>query len=76
MCLIQFQFTNEDGKMACCTHERSAYTCLVGNSEGKSPLGRPAHRWEDNIKLGLKETTMRVWIGLKELRIVTSSVLL
>jgi len=27
----------------------------VGKSEGKRPLGRPRHRWEDNIKMGLQE---------------------
>ena len=28
---------------------------LVGKSEGKTPLGRPRHRWEDNIKMDLQE---------------------
>jgi hypothetical protein len=28
----------------------SAYGVLVGRPEGKTPLGRPMHRWEDNIK--------------------------
>jgi len=28
---------------------------LVGKPEGKSPLGRPRRRWEDNVKLDLKE---------------------
>jgi hypothetical protein len=28
---------------------------LVGNTEGKRPLGRPIHRWEDNIKMDLEE---------------------
>jgi len=27
------------------------YRVLVGKSEGKEPLGRPRHRWEDNIKM-------------------------
>jgi len=27
----------------------------VGKPEGKRPLGRPKHRWEDNIKMGLQE---------------------
>ena len=26
----------------------------VGKSEGKKPLGRPRHRWEDNIETDLK----------------------
>jgi hypothetical protein len=28
---------------------------LVGRPEGKRPLGRPRHRWEDNIKVDLQE---------------------
>ena len=28
---------------------------LVGKPEGKGPLGRPRHRWEDNIKMDLQE---------------------
>jgi len=27
----------------------------VGKPEGKRPLGRPRHRWENNIKMDLKE---------------------
>jgi hypothetical protein len=29
---------------------RNAYKILVGQPEGNRPLGRPRHRWEDNIK--------------------------
>jgi hypothetical protein len=29
--------------------KRNAYRILVGKPEGKRPLGRPRHRWEDNI---------------------------
>jgi hypothetical protein len=28
---------------------------LVGRPEGKRPLGRPRHRWENNIKMDLRE---------------------
>jgi hypothetical protein len=28
---------------------------LVGKPEGKRPLGRPRHRWEDNIKMDLQK---------------------
>jgi hypothetical protein len=28
---------------------------FVGKPEGKRPLGRPRHRWEDNIKMDLQE---------------------
>jgi hypothetical protein len=34
---------------------RSVYRVLVGRPEGKRPLGRPRRRWEDNIKLDLRE---------------------
>jgi hypothetical protein len=34
---------------------RGAYNILVGKSEGRRPLGRPRHRWEDNIKTDLRE---------------------
>jgi len=30
---------------------RGVYKILVGKSEGKSPLGRPKPKWEDNIKM-------------------------
>jgi hypothetical protein len=35
--------------------ERGVQRVLVGKSEGKRPLGRPRHRWEDNIKRDLQE---------------------
>jgi len=31
------------------------YRVLVGKPEGKRPLGRPRHRWEDNIRMDLWE---------------------
>jgi len=34
---------------------RGIYRILVGKPEGKSPLGRPRHRWEDDIKVDLQE---------------------
>jgi hypothetical protein len=34
---------------------RVAYTILVGRPEGRRPLGRRRRRWEDNIKMYLKE---------------------
>jgi len=34
---------------------RGGYRVLVGKPEGKRPLGRPRHRWEDNTKMDLKE---------------------
>ena len=34
---------------------RGVYKFLLGKPEGKRPLGRPRHRWEDNIKMDLQE---------------------
>jgi hypothetical protein len=34
---------------------RGAYNILVGRPEGRRPLGRPRRRWEDNIKMNLRE---------------------
>jgi hypothetical protein len=34
---------------------RGAYRVLVGKPEGRGPLGRPRRRWEDNIKMDLRE---------------------
>jgi hypothetical protein len=34
---------------------RGAYRVLVGEPEGKRPLGRPRRRWENNIKMDLQE---------------------
>ena len=34
---------------------RCVYRILAGKPEGKRPLGRPRHRWEDNIKMDLWE---------------------
>jgi hypothetical protein len=33
----------------------NTYRILVGKPEGKRPLRRPTHRWEDNIRMDLRE---------------------
>jgi hypothetical protein len=39
----------------------------VGKPEGRRPLGRPRHRWEDNIKMDLQEVGWGVdWIELAQ----------
>jgi hypothetical protein len=35
--------------------ERGVYRVLVEKCERKSQLGRPRHRWDDNIKMALQE---------------------
>jgi hypothetical protein len=39
---------------------RKVYKVLVGKPEGKSPLGRPRRRWEDGVKMDLREIYWKV----------------
>jgi len=41
--------------MACMGEGRGVHRVLVGKPEGRRPLGRPRHRWEENIKIDLQE---------------------
>jgi len=43
------------GHVARMGEDRGVHRVLVGNPEGKRPLGRPWRRWEDNIKTNLQE---------------------
>jgi hypothetical protein len=43
------------GHVARMGKRRCVYRVLVGKLEGRKPLGRPRHRWEDNIKMDLQE---------------------
>jgi hypothetical protein len=43
---------------------RGMYRVLVGKPEGKRPLVRPRHRWEDNIKMDLQEVDVGLLTGL------------
>ncbi|KAJ4437069.1 hypothetical protein ANN_17204 [Periplaneta americana] len=47
---------------------RNAYRVLVARPEGKRSLGRPRHRWEDNIEMDLREIgyKCRDWINLAQ----------
>ena len=47
---------------------RNAYRVLVEKPEGKRPLRRPRRRWEDNIKMDLREVDCDPgeWIDLAE----------
>jgi len=52
------------GHVAHMGERRGVYKGLVGKPEGDRPLGRPRRRWEDGIKLDLKEVECGVmcWI--------------
>jgi len=58
------------GHFACVTEGRVMYRVFVGKAEGKRPLGRPRHRWEDNIKMALQEVGFGSmdWIELAQNR--------
>jgi hypothetical protein len=47
---------------------RNAHNILVGKPKGKRPLGRSMHRWEDNIKMDLREVVWKCvdWIHLAQ----------
>jgi hypothetical protein len=41
--------------VACLGEETGVHRVLVGKPEGKRPLGRPSHRWEDNINMDVQK---------------------
>ena len=43
------------GHVACMGDGRGVFRVLMGKPEGKRPIGRPRHSWEDNIKVDLQE---------------------
>jgi hypothetical protein len=47
--------------VACMVEKKNAYRTLVGEPEGKRPLRRPRRKWEDNIKMDLREIG---WSGM------------
>jgi hypothetical protein len=55
---------------ACGTHGRGekVYKVLVGKPERRIPLGRPRRRWEDGVRIDLREIGLGVWIGFDWLR--------
>ncbi|KAJ4428006.1 hypothetical protein ANN_24020 [Periplaneta americana] len=63
------------GHVARMGESRNTYRVLVGRPEGKRPLGRPRRRWEDNIKMGLREVGYddRDWINLAQDRRLAAS---
>jgi hypothetical protein len=49
-----------------CMEVRGAYNILVGRPEGRRPLGRPRHRWEDNIKMDLRDVDWIHWAQYRD----------
>ena len=56
------------GHVARMSEGTGVYRFLVGETEGKRPLGRPRRRWVDNIRMDLQEVGCGYmdWIGLAQ----------
>ena len=56
------------GHVARMGEERGVYRVLLGKPEGRRPLGRPRHRWVDNIRMDVQEVGCGYmdWIGLAQ----------
>ncbi|KAJ4436680.1 hypothetical protein ANN_16811 [Periplaneta americana] len=65
---IESRYLRWAGHVARMGESRNAYRVLVGRPQRKRPLGRPRCRWEDNIKMGLREVGYddRDWINLAQ----------
>ena len=59
------------GHVARMGERRGLFRILVGKLEGKRSLGRPIHRWEDNMMTNLQEMGCEAWTGSSWLRIGT-----
>jgi hypothetical protein len=53
--VIKSRRTRWVGHVARMGEMRNAYNIMVGKPEGKRPLGRHRHKWEDNIRTDLRE---------------------
>ncbi|KAJ4442405.1 hypothetical protein ANN_03991 [Periplaneta americana] len=66
--MILFRSNHLPDHVACMGESRNAYRVLVVREEGKRPLGMPRRRWEDNIKMDLREVGNddKDWINLAQ----------
>ena len=62
--MIKSRRLRRSGHVARMEERRSALNLLTGKTKGKRPLVRPKRRWEDNIRIDLKELSVntRNWI--------------
>jgi hypothetical protein len=69
--LIKSRRMRGAGHVARMVEGRGVYRVLVGRPENKRPLGRPRRRWEDNIKMDIKEIGIdgANWIRLAQDRV-------
>ena len=68
--VIQSRRLRKAGDIVRMDEGRSAFKILIGNPLGNIPLGRPRHRWEDNIRMDLKQMAVntRKWVDLAKNR--------
>jgi hypothetical protein len=66
--VIKIKEDEVGGNVAHVGERRGVYRILVGRPEGKRPLGRPRCKWEDNIKMDLREIKIDgvKWIHLDQ----------
>jgi hypothetical protein len=66
--IIKSRRIRRAGNIARMGKKRNAYTILVEKPEGNRQLGRPSHRWGDNIKIDLREIVWGStdWIDLAQ----------
>jgi hypothetical protein len=64
------------GHVAHMGERRYVYRVSMRKPQGKRPLGRPRHRWENNIKMDLQKVGLVAWTGLIWFRIGTGGGLL
>jgi hypothetical protein len=62
--VIKFRRLRWAGHVARMEEGRSAFKILIGKPTGKRPSGRPRRRWEDSIRIDLKELGIntRNWV--------------
>jgi hypothetical protein len=53
--MIKLRRVRWAGCVALMEENKNGYRVLVGKVGGKRPMGSPRRRWEDNIKMGLRE---------------------
>ena len=66
--VIKYRRLRWAGHVARMEEGRSAFKILLGEPKGKIPLGRPRRRWEDDIRMDLKEIGIntRDWVDLAQ----------
>ena len=67
--MIKYRRLRWAGHVARMEEGRSAFKILKDKPTGKRPLGKPRHRWEDNIRMDLEVIGINAVIGLIRLRI-------